>query len=182
MRKVIALVLLSIQLYTIGGYLALRQYLVHRSEQFFNAEVAKNRYYIPDLFEVKIPVNLPGIHDWDAYEHISGQIHFRDNVYNYVQMRMTSHYLYLKCVPNYKTTRFSEDNILRADPIKDIPAPKKHHVPEAGIFMMAAYTVHQPHVAVLPPVIIESAQQIAGAPPVHSGELKTIKQPPQLIS
>ncbi|MFI5137416.1 MAG: hypothetical protein ACHQIM_06285 [Sphingobacteriales bacterium] len=129
MKKITAIFLLFILLFDICGYMALRQYMVYRADRFFNQQTAKNLYNKDDLVEVQIPVNLPGMHDWSGYEHISGQIRFQDMSYNYVQMKITSHILYLKCVPDYETTQLTAQNIINATPIKNMPVPKKDHVP-----------------------------------------------------
>jgi len=129
LKKTIALILLNIYLLNIGGQLALHQYLVYKSNKFFNEQVQKGLYNITDLTEVTIPVNLPAIHDWRSFENISGHITFGRTTYNYVKMRVTKNALHLMCIPNYETTRFADSNILDAKGIKDIPVPQKEHVP-----------------------------------------------------
>lgn len=129
MKKTIALILLNIYLLNIGGQLVLHQYLVYKSDKFFNEQVQKGLYNVTDLTEVTIPVNLPAIHDWSTFENISGHITFGNSTYNYVKMRMTRNALHLMCIPNYETTRFADSNVLDAKGIKDIPVPQKEHVP-----------------------------------------------------
>lgn len=129
MKKTIALILLNIYLLNIGGQLALHQYLVYKSDKFFNEQVQKGLYNVSDLTEVTIPVNLPTIHDWATFENISGHISFGSSTYNYVKMRVTKNALHLMCIPNYETTRFADSNVLDAKGIKNIPVPQKEHVP-----------------------------------------------------
>ncbi len=121
--------LLNIHLLNIGGQLAFHQYLVYKTDKFYTEQTRKGLYNKQDLTEVAIPVNLPNIHDWKAYENIAGQIQVGNNNYNYVKMRMTRTALYLMCVPNYETTQHLNDNVLNAKGIKDIPVPQKDHVP-----------------------------------------------------
>lgn len=129
MKKTIALILLNIYLLNIGGQLVLHQYLVYKSDRFFNEQIQKGLYNVTDLTEVTIPVNLSAIHDWSTFENISGHITFGNATYNYVKMRITKNALHLMCIPNYETTRFSDSNVLDAKGIKDIPVPQKEHVP-----------------------------------------------------
>jgi len=129
LKKTIALILLNIYLLNIGGQLALRQYLVYKSDRFFNEQVGKGLYNVNDLTEVSIPVNLPAIHDWRTFENISGHITFGNATYNYVKMRLTRNALHLMCIPNYKTTRFADSNVLDAKGIKGAPVSPKEHVP-----------------------------------------------------
>ena len=129
MKKLIAAVLLTIYLFSIGGQLALHQYAAYLSDKFFNEQTSKGLYNVNDLTEVKLPVNMPGITDWAGYENISGQITFENTSYNYVKMKVTRTAIYLMCVPDYATTRFAAQNIINAKQVKGAPVPKKDHVP-----------------------------------------------------
>lgn len=71
---------------------------------------------------------MPNVADWDSYEKVSGSIRFANAAYNYVEMRVTHNFVYLKCIPNYETTRLSNENIIHAENI-DMQIPKKEHVP-----------------------------------------------------
>ena len=121
--------LLLCHLFSTGGYVAFYQYLKYRSDVFFNEQTGKNKYNIADLAEVSIPVDMPNISDWAAYENVSGTVRFDEASYNYVKIKMTRHAIYLMCVPNYKTTTFVSANVIDAKGIRDIPVPKKEHVP-----------------------------------------------------
>ncbi|MFI5137652.1 MAG: hypothetical protein ACHQIM_07480 [Sphingobacteriales bacterium] len=129
LKKLIAVVLLSTCLFNIGGQLVLHQCAVFLSDRFFNAQTSKGLYNVNDLTEVKLPVNMPGITDWRAYENISGQIKFENSCYNYVKMKITRNAIYLMCIPDYATTSLTDKNIIDAKRVKDIPVPKKEHVP-----------------------------------------------------
>ncbi|SHN23636.1 hypothetical protein [Mucilaginibacter sp. OK098] len=104
------------------------QYLSYRTEAFFNAQIKDGLYNVKDLTEVKIPANMPGVNDWTAYEKVSGSIQFANEAYNYVAIRVTRTAIYLKCLPNYETTRLSDQNVIHAENI-DLKIPKKEHVP-----------------------------------------------------
>jgi hypothetical protein len=129
LKKTIALILLNIYLLNIGGQLAVHQFLVYKSDKFFNEQISKGLYNVNDLTEVTIPVNLPGMHDWSGFENISGHIQFGNATYNYVKMRMTRNALHLMCIPNYETTRFGDSNVIEAKGVKGVPVPPKDHVP-----------------------------------------------------
>jgi hypothetical protein len=129
LKKLIAVALLAIYLFTIGGQFVLHQYAAFLSDRFFVQQTSKGLYNVHDLTEVKLPVDMPNMADWPAYENISGQIQFENSTYNYVKMRITRTALYLMCVPDYATTRFAGKNIIHAKQAKDAPVPKKEHVP-----------------------------------------------------
>ncbi len=121
--------MLAIYLFTIGGQFVLHQYAANLSDSFFTGQTGKGLYNVHDLTEVKLPVNMPNITDWPAYENISGQLQFENSTYNYVKMRITRTAVYLMCVPNYSTTRFVGKNIIDAKQVKGTSVPKKQHVP-----------------------------------------------------
>lgn len=135
MKKIVAFLLLSIHLLNIGGQLALHQYLVYKTNKFYNQQVSKGLYDVKDLTEIAIPVNLPNIHDWKRFENIAGQIQFGNTNYNYVKMKVTRTAIHLMCIPNYETTRPVDKNVLNAKGVKDIPVPQKDHVPYGKIIM-----------------------------------------------
>jgi hypothetical protein len=129
LKKLIAILLLHILLFNIGGHLLFHQYFSYRSDKFFSQQIAKNRYNIKDLTEVKIPVSMPSLGDDTEYQDVAGQINFENNSYNYVKIKLTSTAMYLMCVPNYETTVLTGQNVIEARGIKDMPIPKKDHVP-----------------------------------------------------
>lgn len=129
MNRLLSIFFLVIQGSNIFGSFLFFLFAVYQTNHFYESQSGKGFYNKNELVEVKIPVSLPGITDWTAYEPISGQIQFQDVTYNYTQMRVTSHALYLKCVPNYTHTRLIHQNVIRALHIKDMPVSKKDHVP-----------------------------------------------------
>ena len=138
LKKLIAISLLFIHLFNIGGQLLLHQYFVYKSDKLFNEQINKNRYNVDDLTEIKIPVNMPQINDWKNFENLTGQVQFAYSSYNYVKIRVTRTAIFLMCIPNYETTHFSNHNIIYARQIPDIPVSKKEHVP-FGKISLAAY-------------------------------------------
>jgi hypothetical protein len=136
-KKPVALLVLAALLLNIGGELALHQYLVHQSDKFFNKQTSRGLYNVNDLTEVKIPVDMPGISDWQGYENMFGQVKFADDAYNFVKIKMTHNAIYLLCVPNYETTHLATQNIIHAENIKDIPIPKKQHVPFGKVIFVS---------------------------------------------
>jgi hypothetical protein len=88
-----------------------------------------DKYSLDDLMPVKIPVAMPTVENWKDYVTISGQVQFQNNNYNYVKLRMTKDTLYLMCIPNYKKTNLTNQNIINARRIADIPNSKKDRIP-----------------------------------------------------
>lgn len=136
MKKFIAGLLLSIYLFNIGGQLVLHQYFVYLSDRLFNEQASKGRYNVNDLTEVKIPVNMPSITDWKAYENITGKVQFGNVSYNYTKMKITRTAIYLMCIPDYAATRLTDKNIIPVDKVANYPVPKKNHVPFGKLMLL----------------------------------------------
>jgi len=137
LKKLIAIALLTVHLFNIGGPLAFHEYLVYESDKLFNEQIGENHYNIDDLVEIKVSANMPGVTDWKGYEKLSGRIQFKNSAYNYVKIKMTRNAIYLVCIPNYATTHLSGQNIIYARQVPDIPVPKKDHVPFGKINLIA---------------------------------------------
>jgi len=179
LKKLIAITLLVSHLFSTGGYVAFYKYLEYRSDVFFNEQTAQNKYNKNDLVEVKIPIDMPNMADWNAYENVSGTVQFAEASYNYVKMKMTKHAVYLMCVPNYETTIYSTTNVIVAKDIKDIPVPKKSHVPflklnlnekEAFFFQQFAFSI---------PVIYIKTSVFHPSVDLLSAPLRIPEQPPK---
>ncbi|NCD70149.1 hypothetical protein [Mucilaginibacter agri] len=125
MKKLIAIVLLSIHLFNLGGYAVLYQYFIYKSDKLMNEQISRNMFNVHDLVEVKVPVNMPQITSWTSYQRISGQIQFRQGCYNYVKLKLTRDTMYVMCIPNYEKTRLVSANIIYAKNIEDLPISKK---------------------------------------------------------
>jgi hypothetical protein len=182
LKKLIAYFLLCIVLFNTAGYLAIHEYLEHKTQQFFIDQTAKGFYNVKDLTEVTIPVDMPGIHDWKAFESVSGQIQFQNTNYNFVKIRITRHALHLMCVPNYDTTKPTDKNILDAKGMKDIPVPHKEHVPcpksavlENSHFIFSQYVFNCPLIKNVRENIIHAVQ------PLVNYHQDIPEQPPKTI-
>lgn len=139
MKRLLAISLLFVHLYSLYGHTALYAWCVYRSDKFFNEQISMDKYSLDDLVSVKIPVKMPSIEDWKDYQYISGQVQFQNNSYNYVKLRMTRDTVYLMCIPNYKKTRLITQNIINARKIADIPNGKKEHVPFGKLSTLSDY-------------------------------------------
>ncbi|HVW98423.1 MAG TPA: hypothetical protein VHA56_20825 [Mucilaginibacter sp.] len=179
MKRLIAILLLSLFLFQTGGHLLLHTYLEYKTESFFNEQSAKGKYNIHDLVEIKLPINMPGITGWSEYENISGQIQFQDECYNYVRMKLTPHFMYLMCVPNYDHTQLIGENIIHAKGVKDIPVPKKDHVPADRIATTQIFQYSFTRFAFNTPVIDVKPLTFVSVPKTAWQSPDIPEQPPQ---
>jgi hypothetical protein len=179
LKKLITIVLLAICLFNIGGQLALHQCALFFTDRFFNEQTSKGRYNVNDLTEVKLPVNMPGVTEWRAYENISGQIKFENSSYNYVKMKITRNAIYLMCIPDYATTRLTDKNIIDAKRVKDIPVPKKEHVPYSKSSVRDNFSFAFLHFQFSSPVQDPAGIDVRSCPQIIHHSLDIPEQPPK---
>jgi hypothetical protein len=133
LKKLIAISLLLIHLFSTERQLMFYEYLAYQSDKLFDEQIDQNHYNVNDLTEISIPANLPNITDWKDYISLRGRVQFGEAAYNYVKIKMTRTAIYLVCIPNYATTHLSDQNIINARQIPDMPVPKKNHLPVGKI-------------------------------------------------
>src|ERR1700748_1665516 len=119
--------MLLVILFNLGGYSLFFQYMINRSDNKIIYRINHNHYRNSELVEVKIPVNLPTLQDWTEYAEVSGQVQFKNNKYNYAEIKMTRDTLYLLVIPNHDRTKLVNANIIYAKQVNDIPLSKKSH-------------------------------------------------------
>jgi hypothetical protein len=129
--------------------------------------------------EVAIPVSMPGVHDWKNFEPVFGCVEFGEDAYNYVQMKMTSHTLYLKCMPNCYTTKLYTQNVIHAEGIRDMPVPKKEHVPYPHVLFTRAIHVNVQRFGAFIPQTETAKPKVDYQPPLIERQIDIPKQPPK---
>jgi hypothetical protein len=125
LKRFFAIILLSVHLFNLGGYALFYQYYIHQADAQMVKEVYNNKIDNTKLIELKIPVNMPTITDWNEYEVVAGQIQLKDAYYNYVRLKMTRDTMYFICLANTSKTRLVKANIITAREISDVPLSKK---------------------------------------------------------
>lgn len=64
------------------------------------------QYSDTELIEVKLPLHLPYLSNWNDYERIDGEMEYNGIYYNYVKRKVCNDTLFLLCLPNQSKTRF----------------------------------------------------------------------------
>lgn len=125
MKKLIAILLLSMHLFYLGGYMLAFQYFMNRSDDQLVTQLYGNGANSSKLIKLKIPVHMPTLDDWTDYANIQGQVQVKDAYYNYVRLKMTKDTLYLICLPNTVKASLANANIIMTKNLNDIPFSKK---------------------------------------------------------
>ena len=103
MNKVVAIFLLTIQLFNLTGYSIFFEYLADANDRQTVQQLDNGNYDREDLIEIKIPVQLPYYNESD-FERYDGEIEVGGIDYNFVMRRIFADTLYLFCLPNYAKT------------------------------------------------------------------------------
>jgi hypothetical protein len=125
LKKLIAILLLSVHLFYLGGYMLAFQYFMNRSDDQIVSALYSNGANSSKLIKLKIPVHMPTLDDWTDYANIQGQVQVKDAYYNYVRLKMTKDTLYLICLPNTVKANLAKANVIMTKNLNDIPLNKK---------------------------------------------------------
>jgi hypothetical protein len=102
LKKLAAILLLSIFIFNWVGYRFVVDYMQHKADVQLEARLDKNLYDESQLLELKVPIHLPYQTSWSAYERYDGEIELNGILYKYVERKVSNDTLYLKCLPNTK--------------------------------------------------------------------------------
>lgn len=127
MKKLIAILLLNVHLFNLGGYNLVFKYLIHRSEVQIVKQIYENKVDSTKLVEIKLPVHLPGIHEWSDYVVDHGQLQLKGVYYNYLRYKVTRDTMSFICIANSVKTRLVTANLIIAKEFSDVPLSKKGH-------------------------------------------------------
>lgn len=157
------------------------QYFIYQANKFNEEQISKNLYKPSDLVEIKIPVKLPHITNWDRYERISGAVQLQENWYNYVKLKMTRDTLFVMCVPNYKTTRLISANVIYAREVSEAPLNAQKQATPLKSVTMLKYIPQAAAITLIPPaLIIKPVPNRLRMQPVVS-HLDVLGQPPEVL-
>lgn len=125
MKRLAAILLLSIHLFYLGGYMLVFQYYINKSDDQIVKQLYDSKVSSAKLIQLKVPVHMPTLDDWSDYANIQGQVQFNNAYYNYVRLKMTKDTLYLICLPNKVKANLEKANIIMAKNLNDVPLSKK---------------------------------------------------------
>ena len=108
-------------------------------------QIFDNKIDDAKLIEIKIPVNMPTVQDWNDYEVIEGQIQLKDAFYNYVRLKMTRDTMFFICIANTTKTRLVKANIITEREISDVPLSKKGDTASKKINTLSEYNLQAFH-------------------------------------
>jgi hypothetical protein len=105
MQKIVALIFLSVHLFSFGGYQLLFKQAEHQQGKNFIAQLDQQSFNENDLIEIKVPIELPYMQNWDDYERYDGEVIIEGVHYNYVKRKLVNDSMSFLCIPNVEKNR-----------------------------------------------------------------------------
>jgi len=125
LKKLIAILLLSIYLFNLAGYSLVFQYFIEQSEQQFVQQIDQNKYTESELVEISIPFNLPYTQNSTAFKRLDGSIEVNGTTYHYVKRRVFNDTLHILCLPNQQRTQLIKEKSSYAGQVNDFASTQK---------------------------------------------------------
>lgn len=102
MKKLAAILFLTLFLFNLIGYRCYFYYLQQKEQSSFEANLDKETYDEKDLITFKVPLSLPYQPSWKEFERVDGEITIDGTIYKYVKRKIEDGQLILLCLPYYK--------------------------------------------------------------------------------
>lgn len=106
MKKAIAISLIALIAFNLGGYRIMYYSIGQQHDMAINANIKNGVYNEANLITISIPLSLPYLQDATAFERVDGEIELNGTVYKYVKRKIAAGHLVLRCLPDPKKAAF----------------------------------------------------------------------------
>lgn len=103
-KKVTAISLIALLVFNWYGYRLLMNYLGDKASFQLQAKLDRQQYDESQLVEIRVPLNMPYITDWDEFQSFEGETEINGVHYKYVKRKVERGELVLLCIPNEQKT------------------------------------------------------------------------------
>ncbi|HUR10980.1 MAG TPA: hypothetical protein VM012_06410 [Flavitalea sp.] len=100
MKKLAAILLLSLLAFNWYGYRLVTAYLQQQASISIETQLDRNEYADADLIEFRVPMNLPYQSNWKEFERFDGEVEIDGVHYKYVKRKIENGALVVLCIPN----------------------------------------------------------------------------------
>jgi hypothetical protein len=108
LKKVAAILLLSVLLFNLCGYKLVLSLLETKAQQSLEANLDNNNYDEADLVEIRVPLNMPYQQRFTDYERHYGDIEIDGQSYTYVKRKIEGDVVIFKCIANTSKQELKE--------------------------------------------------------------------------
>jgi hypothetical protein len=189
LRKFLAISLLLVHVFNMGGYQLLFNYFEKEQGLRFIQQLDSQQYNEADLVEVKVPVLVPYHNNWSDFERYDGEITIEGVHYNYVKRKVQNDTLILLCLPNQEkmqmqTARdqfFSLVNDLQSN---DQNNSGKGSVPKPSVAknVITEYGQPEENSYLITPSLSKVLRIVSNDNTLSPGLLSSPEQPPETVS
>lgn len=100
MKKLAAILLMGVFFFNWFGYRLLTDYLQQRADEHLEAKLDRHDYDESQLFEMRVPLNMPYQTVSFGFERVDGEIEINGIHYKYVKRKVENGELVLMCLRN----------------------------------------------------------------------------------
>jgi hypothetical protein len=120
-KKLAALLFMSMLLYNVVGYRAVFSLLEKQSHQTLNQQLDAMGYEEQELITIKVPIDeLPYYTNSSIFERTNGTISVEGITYQYVERRIFNDSLEMRCIPNALATNLTNARDLFFQLVNDL--------------------------------------------------------------
>ena len=124
MKKIAAILLLSLFVFNLAGYRWLFTSIENRATASLEQKISSGTYSEDQLVEIQIPLNMPYYSDKE-YENVYGETDWNGEHYRYVKRKVSGNTLYLLCLPNKEKTSIAKVKNEFTKAVNDVPSDKQ---------------------------------------------------------
>ena len=125
MKKIAAILLLTLMIFNLAGYRILFIFLEDKATVRLEYKISTGQYSDDQLLEIRIPLSMPYYSDKD-YESVYGETDWNGKHYRYVKRKISGNTLYLLCIPDQEKNRIADVKKEFTKAVNDIPANNKN--------------------------------------------------------
>lgn len=107
-KRLTAISLIALLVFNWYGYRFLVNYWELQSSTQLQAKLDHNDYDESTLLEIRVPLNMPYIQDWDEFETYYGETEINGTHYKYVKRKVERGELVLLCIPHAEKTQLQD--------------------------------------------------------------------------
>jgi hypothetical protein len=184
LRTVLAILLLTVHVFALGGYRLVFDYFEERADQSLIQKIDDHHYSEADLVTIKIPLDLPYINNRSTFERFDGIIRINGVFYNYVKRKLFNDTLILQCIANFERSKLQKENNQYGGFIcSDLPSvPGRRAANSLLKFFFPVYNCKDGHNLVAPFFIQSSGHILPGDDSLYSCFIPLPAQPPETRS
>jgi hypothetical protein len=180
LKKLTAISFIALLVFNWYGYQLLINYFAAKATTHLQVKLDNDQYDESTLIQIRVPLNMPYIADWNDFEKYEGETQINGIHYKYVKRKIEKGELVLLCIPNQQKTSLqaAKQNFFKL--VNDLQQPgakkesKDHSVKLSFSDYIANGTAHTNE----PEVIISSPHDHYSSS-VNSVYLSAPAQPPE---